>query len=150
MTGPETALETTEKRRALPPRRPLPAWVQSAILLLVFCAGGIAGAMLATEMIHSRMEYYREHETALPNDIVPRLQFRLQLSDEQTEEVRRIIELRHPRMMRERNESARGMLLEFEAMQREVAAVLDAEQAAAWSEIANSVRRRFLPPALAE
>ena len=83
---------------------------------------------------------------ALPNAIVPRLQLRLGLSDEQTDQVREIVERRHPRMIESRTLGAQAMLDEFDAMQREISAVLDENQKRTWRATADSVRRRFLPP----
>lgn len=127
-------------------RRALPRWVQVGVLLVVFVSGGVVGAMIATRVIHSRMDYYREHAEALPADIVPRLQLRLALTDEQTEKVRAIIANRHPRMIENRRQGAQAMLYEFEMMENEIAAVLDPEQEERWHAIAQSVRQRFLPP----
>ena len=102
---------------------------------------------MATKVIHSRMAYYREHADALPNDIVPRLQTRLQLNEAQTLRVREIVERRHPRMIENRRQGAQAMHSEFDAMVNEIAAVLDEHQRSKWRAIANSVRRRFLPSA---
>lgn len=126
-------------------RRPLPLWAQVLILLTVFAAGAVVGAVTSTRVVFSRMEHYRNHAEALPNDIVPRLQARLGLSDEQTERVREIISRRHPRILEFRNRVSGSMLDEFDAMEQEVASVLDADQAERWHAIAESVRARFLP-----
>lgn len=130
-----------------PQRRALPWWVQLGVLFVVFGSGGVVGAMIATQVIHARMEYYREHADALPTDIVPRLQMRLALTDEQTEKVRVIIANRHPRMIEKRRQGAQAMLDEFRTMEYEITGVLDPEQNERWRSIAQSVRQRFLPPA---
>jgi hypothetical protein len=132
--------ETSRQRRALP------WWVQVGVLLVVFVSGGVVGAMIATKVIHSRMDYYREHAEALPADIVPRLQMRLALTDEQSEKVKAIIATRHPRMIDNRRQGAQAMLDEFQMMEDEIAGVLDPEQEERWRAIAQSVRQRFLPP----
>lgn len=127
-------------------RRTLSWWVQIFVLLVVFIAGGAVGAMIATKVIHSRMEYYRHHAEALPQDILPRLQRRLALTDEQTEQVQEIIHRRHPIMIESRRQGAQTMLNEFRSMEDEIARVLDANQQTLWRDIAASVRERFLPP----
>lgn len=129
-------------------RRALPRWVQLGVLLVVFVSGGVVGAMFATKVIHSRMEYYREHADALPADIVPRLQMQLGLTDKQTEKVKAIIANRHPHMIDNRRQGAQAMLSEFQLMEDEIAAVLDPVQEDRWRTIAQSVRQRFLPPVL--
>ncbi|MCA9171725.1 MAG: hypothetical protein KDB23_28855 [Planctomycetales bacterium] len=116
------------------------------VLLVVFVSGGVVGAMIATKVIHSRMDYYREHAEALPADIVPRLQMRLALTDEQTEKVSAIIGNRHPRMIDNRRQGAQALLSEFQFMEDEIAGVLDPVQEERWRTIAQSVRKRFLPP----
>ena len=131
-------------------RRALPRWVQLGVLLVVFVSGGVVGAMIATKVIHSRMDYYREHADALPADIVPRLQLRLGLTDKQTEKVQAIIANRHPRMVDNRRQGAQAMLNEFQLMEDEIAAVLDPVQEDRWRAIAQSVRQRFLPPVLGD
>lgn len=140
------ALESSAMAETSRERRAMPWWVQVGVLLVVFVSGGVAGAMIATKVIHSRMDYYREHADALPADIVPRLQMRLALTDEQTKQVRAIIANRHPRMIENRRQGAQAMLGEFRMMENEIAGVLDPEQERMWHAIAQSVRQRFLPP----
>ena len=127
-------------------RRAHPRWLQITVLLVVFCAGGAVGAMLGIKSVHSRMEYYRENADALPTVIASRLQFILELTDEQSEQIREIMKRRHPRIIKQREQGSEGMHAEFDAMELEIAEVLDEEQAEKWSLFANRVRMRFLPP----
>lgn len=120
-------------------------WVQSGVLLLVFAAGGIVGAMVAAKTIHSRMNYYREHPDALPAAIVPRLKHELGLNEEQVVMVRGIITPRHARIAEYQQQSAQSVHNEFKLMENEVAEVLDTEQKALWRELTNTVRERYLP-----
>lgn len=125
-------------------RRALPRWIQMGVLLLVFVAGGIVGAMVATKALHDRLEYYRRNDDALVKDIIPRIRSRLTLTEEQSSQFKEIIERRHPRMLDIRREGANEMLAEFQAMEDEVAEVLDPKQRESWREIAGSVRNRFI------
>ena len=127
-------------------RRAHPRWLQLAVLLLVFCAGCVVGAMLGVKSVHARIEYYRENTEALPDAIVPRLQHVLELTDGQSVQVREIITRRHSRIIRYRAEGSEGMHAEFDAMETEIADVLDERQAKKWSVFADRVRARFLPP----
>ena len=145
-------MSTTEPTTETPPvqqsqgyRRALPWWLQITVLLVVFLAGGVAGSMITTRVIHSRMEQYRQQAPIFSEDIVMRLRFRLQLSDEQAEEVRTIIENRHSRMIEYRNEGSQKMHTEFDAMVDEVAGVLDELQAERWRGISGHVKRTYLP-----
>lgn len=128
-----------------PRRTTMSRWVQCGVLLLVFAAGGIVGAMVAAKTIHSRMNYYREHPEALPNAIVPRLKHELGLNEEQVARVREIITPRHARIAEYQQQSARAIHNEFKRMEDEVAEVLDEKQKALWRELTNSVRERYLP-----
>ncbi len=128
-----------------PRRTTMSRWVQCGVLLLVFAAGGIVGAMVAAKTIHSRMNYYREHLDALPNAIVPRLEHELSLNDEQVGRLRAIVTKRHARIAEYQQQSARAIHNEFKRMEDEVAEALDEEQKALWRELTNSVRERYLP-----
>lgn len=128
-----------------PPRLAQPWWVQSLALLVVFVAGGFAGAFVAVKFVHTRMEHLRTDPDALPDMVASKLERILSLSDQQSEKVREIINRRHPRMVEFRNQSARGMHSEFDAMQLEIAEVLDPDQAEQWSIVAERIRQRFLP-----
>lgn len=142
--------DTTTEAFPVPPsksyRRALPWWMQITVLLVVFIAGGVAGSMITTRVIHSRMEHYRQQAPIFSDDIVMRLRIRLSLSDEQVIGVRKIIESRHSRMIEFRNEGSHKMHAEFDAMIKEVAGVLDEGQAQRWRGIADHVKRTYLPP----
>jgi hypothetical protein len=150
MSQSETITDTTETPKRTKWRRAIPRWAQIVILLVVFAAGGVVGGMIAAKVIYLRMDYYRRHTNVLPNDIVPRLKLRLGLTDEQTKQVREIIERRHPRMIENRKHGAQVMLNEFDAMEQEIADVLDERQKRMWHAMADSVHHRFLPPAPGE
>ena len=149
-----TTTETTSETPTLPSsqgyRRALPWWTQLTLLLIVFIAGGVAGSMITTRVIHSRMEQYRQQAPIFSEDIVMRLRMRLALSDEQAIEVQRIIERRHPKMVEYRNDGSHKLHTEFDAMVEEIAGVLDELQAQRWHEIAEHVRRTYLPAGTAE
>ena len=144
-TGETT--ETVHEPLSQSYRRGLPWWIQITFLLVVFVAGGVAGSMITARVIHSRMETYRQQAPIFSEEIVMRLRFRLQLSDQQANEVRTIIENRHSRMIEFRNEGSQKMHAEFDAMIEEVATVLDEHQVERWRGIANHVKRTYLPPA---
>ncbi len=145
MTTTETTPDTATLPSAQTYRRALPWWVQVLVLLVVFIAGGVAGSMVTTRVIHSRMEDYRQQAPIFSEDIVMRLRMRLALSDEQAIDVQKIIEKRHAKMVEYRSEGSQKMHTEFDAMVEEVADVLDELQAQRWRGIADHVRRTYLP-----
>jgi hypothetical protein len=100
--------------------------------------------LLATKALHDRLEYYRQNDDALVNNIIPRIRNRLTLTEEQPLQFKEIIERRHPRMLDVRREGTNEMLAEFQAMEDEVSEVLDPKQRKSWRKIAESVRNRFI------
>lgn len=131
---------------SIPPQRTtVSRWVQCSVLFLIFAAGGIVGAMLATKTIHSRMNYYRDHPEALAAAVVTRLKHELGLNEEQVGKVKEIVTPRHARIAEYQQQSATAIHNEFTLMEDEVAEVLDEKQKALWRELTNSVRERYLP-----
>ena len=147
MTTTKTTPDTATLPSAQRYRRALPWWVQVLVLLVVFIAGGVAGSMITTRVIHSRMEEYRQQAPIFSQDIVMRLRMRLSSSDEQATKVQRIIEKRHSKMIQYRNEGSQMMHAEFDGMVEEIAGVLDDFQTQRWRGIADHVRRTYLPAA---
>jgi hypothetical protein len=115
------------------------------VLLVVFGAGFVVGMMVTAKSIHTRMETYRQNAPIFAEDIVGRLQMRLQLTDEQAVQVRKIIERRHAQMISHRQQGSQAIHTEFNAMVAEVEDALDANQAKQWHFISEQVRQRFLP-----
>ena len=101
--------------------------------------------MMTTKVIHSKTEEYRLRSPIFSEDIVMRLRIRLGLSDEQARQVQGIVEQRHSLMIEYRNEGSRKVHAEFDVMVKEVARVLDDVQAQRWHDIADHVRRTYLP-----
>ena len=131
-------------------RQAQPWWIQLIVLLVVFVAGGVVGGMIAMKSVHSRMAYLRKNPDALPTIVVPRLQHILALTEEQSAQVREIMSRRHPRIIEHSHQGIEGMHSEFDAMEEEIAAVLDEDQASKWRVVAEGVRSRFLPRATDE
>ncbi len=141
--------ENNTKAEAVPPpqewRRALPRWIQLLVLLVVFIAGGVAGSMVTTKVIHTRMEGYRQQAPIFSEDIVMRLRMRLGLTDEQADQVQEIIERHHSKLVAYRNDGSQMMHTEFDAMVDEVETVLTDPQVQRWRGIASHVRRTYLP-----
>lgn len=126
-------------------RKALPFWIQAIVLTVVFGGGVGVGAVGASRYMLSRMQHYRAHPEDLPAEIASTLDGRLGLTVTQSEEVLAVITHRHGRIEDMRQQSAPGIHSEFDAMENEVAAVLDEQQERQWREIADWVRRSFLP-----
>ena len=122
-----------------------PRWIQLSVLLIVFVSGAAVGATIAMKCVHARMEYLRANPDALPTVVLPRLNRILSLSDTQSTQIHEILSRRHPAIDRHRRQSADGMHAEFDLMEKEIAAVLNEQQAEKWQAVADNVRARFLP-----
>ena len=132
---------------AKPWRRALPRWAQIAVLLAVFVAGGVVGAVVSIRAVHSRIEHYRQHPGELPDEVVPRLAKRLSLTERQAGQVLEVFRRRHSRIVALHGQVSAEIHEEFSRLERDVAAILENdEQREAWREAAERVRRVFLPP----
>ena len=144
------SVNTDETKAELPQmspafRRALPWWLQGTLLLVVFGAGSVTGAILTARSIHAQMNAYRENAPLFADDISMRLRFRLSLSEDQTNDVRRIVGQRHSKMVEHRNDGSRRMHAEFDSMVGEIASVLDDRQMQHWNAIAEQVKQTYLP-----
>ena len=111
---------------------------QLVMLVIVFLAGGVIGASLTIKIIHLRIKHFSKHPEILRDRIIIRLQKELSLNKEQSEQVHKIIERRFVEIMKIRNE--------FNLMEKEIATVLNAEQAKKWSKLVDELRQKhFLP-----
>jgi E3 ubiquitin-protein ligase DOA10 len=129
-------------------RQALPWWVQVIVLLVVFAAGGVVGAMISSKVIHSNMEKYRQQAPLFSADIVERLRMRLHLSDEQAVNVQEIVERQHEKLIEHRNNGSEKMHAQFDEMVDEIADELDELQKRQWGFVANYVRRTYLPASI--
>lgn len=127
-------------------RRALPRWAQLLVLTGVFVAGGLVGAILSVRAIHARIVHYREHPEELPEEVVSALSRRLDLDAKQESRVLAIFRRRHTRIVELQGQVAGDIHAEFDALESEIAALLDARHAARWRETAAIVRRVYLPP----
>lgn len=126
-------------------RRALPVWVQAVVLLVVFGSGIGVGSVVASRYVLSRMQHYRAHPEVLPVEITNSLTKRLNLTEEQSEQVLSVITHRHGRIEEVRQASSPEIHSEFDLLETEVAAVLDDRQKQRWLRTAEWVRKSFLP-----
>ncbi len=126
-------------------KRALPAWLQVSVLLLVFASGIGVGAVVASQYMLSRMQYYRANPDVLPAELSAKLQIRMNMTDEQTAEVLAVLKRRHGNIASLRNASTPGILREFSLMESEVADLLNPRQREQWHKTADWARKTFLP-----
>ena len=145
MTETNSKNEERAATSAVEWRRALPRWIQVALLVAVFVAGGAVGSALTARTIFSRMETYRKDAAIFSSDIALRLRVRLRLNQDQATQIQKILERRHSLMIDHRDAGARMVHTEFDSMVGEVGTVLDDVQIDRWREISNAVRTTFLP-----
>ena len=111
---------------------------QLVILVIVFLAGGFIGSGLTLKILHLRLKYFSQHPEIVRDRIIKHLQKELSLNKEQSEQIHKIIDKRFMQIMKIRNE--------FNSMEKEIAGVLNQEQAKKWSRLADELRQKhFLP-----
>lgn len=126
-------------------RRAFPVWLHVGLMLAVFVAGAVSGAMFATNQMRLRMERFRNEPAELVQHILPRLQNNLDLTDAQTSAISAVLQEYHPRIVKCRQQSIVDMHHQFDEMESQVASLLNADQRPRWERTANNVRSRFLP-----
>ncbi|MEZ6116508.1 MAG: hypothetical protein R3C28_08035 [Pirellulaceae bacterium] len=143
--APDSELPTSSSDVVHRWRRAFPIWLHFALMLVVFVAGAVSGAMFATNQMRLRMERFRHEPTELVQHILPRLQNNLDLTASQSAAISAVIQEYHPRIVKCRQQSIVDMHHQFDEMESQVAALLNADQRPRWERTANNVRSRFLP-----
>lgn len=127
--------------------QPLPvtrrAWLKTAALsVALLFSGAVIGSGVTVIALRRRAEDARQHPDWLSRRTVDRMRHKLDLSDEQTEEIRRIIAESRDRartLRREHWDEAKALM---ETMHEDVSAVLTPEQRAEWEEWIRRARER--------
>lgn len=123
-----------------------PRWILVLAFSVVFAAGGAIGAGVSAKLLHSRIDYYRQHPGRLPDEVVPTLGRILALAPGQEEAVGEIFRRRHASIVKFRRLASAQIHDEFAQMREEIAAELNAEQKGRWLKMARRIGDTFLPP----
>lgn len=129
---------------------PLPAvrppWVRSLLLgMAILICGAVIGGVVSAAMFRTPKAYEFRPGDRLPEDIAQRMRGKYQLSEEQTEKLRAVFEEHGEKLAEIRAEVHPRIEAEHEALRRAVEAVLSPEQAQAWREEFESMRRPWGP-----
>ena len=116
------------------------------IMLVIFLAGAVSGALYGIDFSFRQMRYHAEHMDELPDNAIPRLAKDLALAPEQLQNFDRIFRKYHVDIARVEGENAVRVHQLFYEMGREILPLLDETQRAKFLEIHRKICSVFLPP----
>jgi len=130
-------------KRLTPARR---RWRMVAFVFVLLTAGFIAGGATAAIVIRHMVRDAMLHPERMPQRMTKRLSRRLDLTDQQQQHVLAILTARQKRLQAIRRRVQPEVLTELEQAKREIAVVLDAEQAAEWNRFYAEMLELWMPP----
>jgi len=153
MTAPEPAPESRATPAAPaapaapsalpgPPRRS--AWPTVLLCLAIFVAGGVVGWGVTVIHVYRETLAALQHPEQLPDRVARRLQKRLDLTDEQALAVEAILRRRQGTLMEARAELMQRTGPQLDAMEDEIAAVMQPGQALRFREQFRRLRGLWL------
>lgn len=116
------------------------------IMLVIFLAGGISGALYGIDFSFRQMRDHAEHMDELPDNVIPRLAEDLALTPTQLEGFDRVFRNYHSDIARVEGENAIKVHQLFYDMGKEILPLLDETQAAQFREVHRKICTVFLPP----
>lgn len=116
------------------PVRKRRSWIKSLILaFVVFLAGNITGGAGTLMFIHRHLADFIQHPHEAPQKIIPILKRRLRLDPDQTVKIEAIISEHHRTLQKIRYDTTPRVRTEIDAIQTEVAEVLNPDQRKLWN-----------------
>ncbi len=123
------------------PRRRWPAWL---LLAVIFASGVLLGVSL-TVLFRAEQPRGRKTIAEIRDQMTEKFADRLDLSAEQTEEVRRILEQRLAALQEIRLELRPRVEVQAAELEKQVAAVLTAAQKEKWQQYYAELHERWFP-----
>ena len=115
--------------------------------LVIFSSGAIAGTCATLILIRQQVHYRIHHPEEMPGKVASRIQWKFDLSDEQTKQVEAILADRQQAIQQIRREFQPQLERQLDQLEEEVADVLDDTQSATWQEWFQEMRTIWLPAA---
>jgi hypothetical protein len=137
---------TAPEPAASPARCPRRRWLWALLGLLIFALGAVVGAAGTLLVVRVRVRHALQQPDKLPQRIAGRLRGTLDLTDEQAEQVRAILDRRYAELARIRRFAQPRVEAQLEWVRKEIADVLTPDQAARWREHFDRFRRVWIPP----
>ena len=137
-----------------PPVAPVPAavprkrrrWLVNILLgLLIFACGAVTGGGVALRVAWNRVATTLRHPEQAPANATQRLTRMLRLDEQQSAEVRAILERRFEAIGALRREIGPRVDTELQAIRDEISAVLRPDQVQRWTRIYDNLRPRMFP-----
>ena len=120
-------------------------WRIVLLMLIVFIAGGVVGSAGTVIWAMDHFQHIARHPEEAPRRITARMAEKLDLTDEQAEQVREILERRQQDLMVIHHEIRPRVEEVLNASRAEIAAVLNDQQQAEWEEMYQRFDRRWMP-----
>jgi autotransporter translocation and assembly factor TamB len=126
--------------------RPARRWIRTLLLgVIIFVSGALVGGGLTFKVIATEFKRFFQEPEALAESITHRMKKKLDLTDDQAVQVRRILLERHKAFQALRKEVQPRWKAEIESTRRKMAAVLTAEQARKWEKGFRRFSKFWLP-----
>ena len=145
----DARIETPEALagRLSPRGHHLKVWLTAfAMMSAVFMFGAVVGGVASVQFVKSRMEKRFQEPGAFMDRALIRMSRELSLSDTQTETIRGILDTHRDTIQRLHEEFRPKIEAEFDALEKNVAAALNPEQAELWNQRFDEERGRWLRP----
>jgi hypothetical protein len=127
--------------------KPRRRWLGTVLLATaIFVCGTLVGGGVTFKIIAGGYKRTFQEPAVLAEDITHRMKRRLDLNDDQTQQVRRIILEQQMAFQSLRKEFRPRLDDQIEKTRRELAAVLTPEQARKWEKRFAHIQRFWLPP----
>ncbi len=137
-------LSTIEDARPLPaPRRR--GWGRYVVWVFLFATGVFSGAMGAVIVLNDRMDDKIRHPDRWSRDMVASMKSELDLTDEQTDQVKEIVRQHHEEIGKIWAEMGPRFRDALKTMGKQVDSVLTPEQQQKWHDWLETRRRRVCP-----
>jgi predicted esterase YcpF (UPF0227 family) len=121
-------------------------WVIVLLMISVFAAGCAFGGLGALLVLRHAIHETLVHPETAPPRIAGWLHRKLSLSETQTQQVEQILQSRQKALVDIRRDMHPRVEKELDLLQREVDAVLDAQQQQRWHDLLSRLRSQWLPP----
>jgi hypothetical protein len=113
--------------------------------LVIFVSGAAAGTGITLLVIRNRVLHAIHHPEEMPSLIALRLRGTLHLSDEQVQQVEKILGRRQLAIQSIRRKFQPPIEAELDCVEKEISAVLDDQQRTHWCEHFEQLRSEWIP-----
>ena len=116
----------------IPAPRSSRRWMNWLLLVAIFGSGAVIGALIAVRVVRLQVASVLNHPEQIPDRVLPILRYRLDLDDQQAEQVAVIVKQRHAALEALRAEFSPRVAVELRQLRTEVDAVLKPDQRTRW------------------